>query len=211
MLKEAQVVGNYSIASLGPNESDSLSIQLSNVTAKGTYTDYILVAYQQGGTYFTSIFPCRLNFGNSTTSQLYVSTNQTFVGKSLKVSVSLFNGAPGNVTANLSLIMPPGIILSTTTTESVAVAPYKKVNATFLLTPPAGGQSYSAAAVVDYEKQGLHYSSFSVFTISSAPPQRPYDLTVPVLGAVIVVVIALIIVAVVRSKKSSTAKKPKSN
>ena len=214
MLKGAKSVGNYTIPSLGPNGNDTLLIRLSNVTAKGTYTDYILVSYQQGGTYFTSSFPCLLDFGNHTTSQLYVNTNQTFVGKLLKVNVTVFNGASGSITANLSLIMPPGIALSSNAVESITVYNFSKAQATFLISPPSGSQSYSAAAVVDYEKQGLHYSSFSIFTISGPTSGGRYSLIVIALagfGAVIVLVIALILFAAVRKKKQGKAEKPKSN
>ncbi|MEM3781382.1 MAG: CARDB domain-containing protein [Candidatus Micrarchaeaceae archaeon] len=166
-IADAEVVGNYSLSDLVPNSSYNFSIRLTNVTAKGSYGDYFIVAYQQGTGFFSALFPCMMYFGNtSATSQLSVISSFSARNSSFGVvTVNLSNEKATNVTANVMLLVPPMVSVVGQAQRQVFLSAYKQSELRFYVnTTRAPGVSFAGAAVAWYQRGGVNFSTLSVFS-----------------------------------------------
>lgn len=160
----------YNISSLGPGSSSTLEVGISNISEKGMSAAYFSLAYQQGSSVFTAVFPCLIPIKNATTSQVFVNINESAVENGVAdVRVNVFNAGADEETANVSLILPSTFTYRSSPSILLSLAPHKGSNVTFSLGFPAGYQaSYSVAAVASYSKDNLSYTSLMTFLISSS-------------------------------------------
>jgi len=201
----------YPVNSLMPGASANVSISMLNITAKGTYADYFITTYRQGIDVFTTVFPCLVSFQNSTASQVYLSPSAVSGANSTEsVIAAVTNAGTTNVTANVSLILPPTFSYSSSRQRSISLAPYTKGNVSFSLVLPPGAQqvSYGVAAAVQYYRGNLSYATYVPFTISAQKPGS-MDFGSIILwsfAAVIVLLLVLLVLSFSRKRrKSSTA------
>jgi hypothetical protein len=201
----ARSAESYQFSRLAPGEATNASIMLSNITARGTYADYFAATYQQGTNFFTAVFPCLLSFNNATMSQIYLTPSAASgPNETEKVSVSLLNAGSSNITANVSLILPPTFSYISGRRLSVGLVPYEGKNVSFYLgLPPSAQASYGVAAAVQYEKGNLSYAKYTTFLISQQKPAT-LDFGTVVLwasAAVIVLLAALLILVLLKKRK----------
>lgn len=196
----------YGANALGPQARLSLNVSFSNVNKRGARGAYFIVAYQQGGSVFTAVFPCLISFYVRTSSQVlltpYISAG---ANGNTTVRVSAFNAGQGTIQANVSLMLPPTFTFRGSRNYTLALGPYQTGNVTFLLGFPLSGlqASYGAAAVASYVASNLSYATLATFTISAQKPASA-ALSSLILGAAalaVLLVLALIFVSLRRKKR----------
>ena len=193
---------------LQPGAGANVSISLSNITARGTYADYFVTTYMQGMDSFTAVFPCLVSFHNTTVSQIYLTPSVSpGPNGTAKVSVSLFSAA--NVTANVSLILPPTFLYESARQLRIGLGPYITKNATFYLKLPSSAQvSYGVAAAAQYEEGNLSYARYVSFSISQQKLNPPLDLGSVLLwasAAVVALLVALLAYVFLKKRKKHPA------
>lgn len=191
---------------LTPGEGANITIALSNMTARGTYAGYFIATYRQGMDFFTTVFPCLVSFKNATVSQVYLSPSvMAGANSTVSVATSVMNAGGTNVTANVSLILPPTFSYLTARQRSIALAPYAKGNVSFSLVLPPGSQqvSYGVAAAVQYAKGNLSYATYVPFTISVQKTSAVDfgSIVLWALAAVIALLLVLLALSLIRKRK----------
>jgi len=203
----ATVVGNYSLASLAPGTSNSIYIKLENVTAKGSYAAYVLLAYQQSSDFFTALFPCLVNFGNVVAnSNLFISAKYTFLNSTVAVvNATVFNAERTPIMANVSVLLPPAIKTIGPSSQLVSLSPYNSTNVYFkLLDPVALQQALSIGVYAAYSNSGLHYASLSAFALSgTASAKKSGVFLLLAISFIILIVLILLIFSLIKSRKKA--------
>ncbi len=204
----ANVVGNYSWSRLGPGSVANFSILLSNITAKGTYVDYIVVNYQQGNGFFSALFPCWLEFGVPATSQLYLSSAFSHVNASVGlVNVTLMDAGTSSVDANVSLLVPPYVHVIGPAFISLNIAPSKLVHTKFEIdTNNLHGIAFDGVVYASYSRNGINFATQpSIFKF--APVSSGLSIgSLIVYGTIALIVLFAIFILIVhlRNRRGST-------
>ncbi|MGC9157218.1 MAG: CARDB domain-containing protein [Candidatus Micrarchaeia archaeon] len=188
----AQVVGNYSTNLLSPGSTFNFSIKLANVTAKGTYVDYIIVAYQQGTSFFSVFFPCWLEFGVPATSELFVATTPYYVNNSVElVNVTLMNGGEKSVDANVSLLLPPGVHAVGPSHYQLMLSPANTSHLQFKIDIKGlSGVSLTGAVYASYYLNNISFATRPDVFLIAPMPAKHYPISLLILyGAVAIIVI----------------------
>ncbi|MEM3212245.1 MAG: CARDB domain-containing protein [Candidatus Micrarchaeaceae archaeon] len=203
-IADATVIGNYSASKLTPGSSANFSIRLANVTAKGSYGAYFIVAYQQGTQFFTALFPCLLYFGNVTaTSQLSISSTFRAINYSSGiVNVTLFNEKASNVSATVRLIVPPVIGIVGPAQKEMLLSPYNQSELHFYVNiERAQGASFTGMATAWYMHNDVNFSTISIFSGSQYVARHDTKTIIIAASAAIVVLFVLFIIrASIRSR-----------
>lgn len=215
VVSNAVVIGNYSVSKLPPGSEINFTVRLANITARGIYGDYFIVAYEQGVNFFTAAFPCLLSFGNfNATSQILENAHFSAKNSSLGLlNVTLFNAGRKGINATVSVILPPFVSTIGNSTRAVYLSPFNTTKISFKLDlNEAVGLSFSGAVVASYYLNGLHFASLVVFKGA-----QPKVLHMPlgsliVYGAVAVTVlfVFLIIFVTIRSKAKKSVHREES-
>ncbi len=204
---------SYQIPAVNPGSSQTLIVNLTNVTAYGSYADYIEVSYQQGAQAFTATFLCNLGFFTPAPSELYISPAVTSANGRDTINASILNGGGRTIVANISLITPPAFAMSNGSTV-VSIAPYQTAHVHFAVPlPRASAQEYYQGAVAaSYFEGKTHYASLQVITLSNLPSVNVTaagggGTTLPtpsvLLGGVTVAIVAVILFLILRATKRS--------
>ncbi len=195
----------YSANILPPQSNVTFALNFTNITEKGVHAAYMLLAYQQGGSVFTATFPCLIPFGNVTVSQVLVAANSSSISNgNLTIKISAFNEGATNITANISLALPPSFTYISQRSYSVDLAPYQEQNTSFSLRLPLYSRqaSFGSAAFVTYSKANLSYVSMTKFAVLSAQPSIvTSSLLLVVAAAAVLVVAAFIVLSLWRRKR----------
>jgi len=203
----AIVVGNYSLASLTPGTSNSIYIKLENVTAKGSYVAYVLLAYQQSSSFFTALFPCLVYFGNvAANSNIRVSPKYTFLNSTVAVvNATVFNAGRMPIIANVSVLLPPAIKAVGPSSELVSLSQFNSTNVYFkLLDPVAWQQTLSIGVSAVYSNSGLHYANLSTLALSeTAGAKRSGVFLLLAISFIILIVFILLIFSLIKSRKKA--------
>jgi len=158
---------SYPIGSLPPNQGITTLIPLTNFSTAGTYTDYFTLAYQQGTSVFTALFPCIVNLGKPTTSGMYLTTNTTFNKGAAIINVSLFNDVRSNFTVNVSALFPPSFSFISQKSYLVEIGPYQTKKVQFQMNYLPGSGSYTGAISESYVALNQSHSSFVSVVVST--------------------------------------------
>lgn len=198
----------YPLNILGPGANATFEINISNVSERGTSAVQFTLAYQQGTSVFTAVFPCLAPIKNSTVSHLYVSLNKTSVQSGVvSVRVNLFNAGTDTESANVSLMLPPTFSYKSSPVVHVTLAPYKTDNVTFSLGIPGGSPaSYSAAAVASYSKDNLSYTSLVKFVIDTSASSSGSIFSSLILYAALAVAVVVIVLILLSLRRKRAAK-----
>ncbi len=205
VVQDATVSGAYSINSLGPGETYPLQIKLANITAKGTYDDYIKASYTQGGSVFSAVFPCQLVFGMPTRSVLALTaqvSNQSNGDKN--ISINLYNSGNSSVLANVSLIAPPSFEFAGKNSQMVSIPPFEYGQLSFDVRIPETGTNatYEVAATAGYFAGGLHYATLLNIAVSETGSRaNSGDLLLYMSIAAILILLALAFIAALRKRR----------
>ncbi len=210
-IANAAVAGNYSANILQPGTTANFSIRLSNVTAKGTYADYVVVTYSQGSSFFSTMFPCLLSFNNATTPEIYLSTSLYKVNSSVAaVNVSVFNAAKNNITANVSLLVPPFVSFEGPSSFSALLKPFSTYHFQFKLNlTNAKGISFTIAATASYIASKSHFAAMAILGVSQQAKTFSSNIGSVLLfgiAALIALLVLLIAFVFVRSRKKRREK-----
>jgi len=189
---------SYSINALNPGQNVSVQVKLKNISMQGTYADVFVLAYQQGSSSFSAIFPCLLSYPRSTTSEIYSTAHVSAIKGEGFINVSLFNAGRENITGNLSLIIPPTLSYISKSSYSFKLSPYNTSNMSFSVKLPQGVASYTGAVAVSYLLNGLHYSNMATFQIGN-PASSALIYTYYIVIIIGVVIIAIILILLLRS------------
>ncbi len=191
-ISHAQVIGNYTASLLSPGSTLNFSIKLTNVTAKGTYVDYLIVAYQQGTSFFSVFFPCWLEFGVPATSELFVAATPYYANNSVElVNVTLMNGGEKSVDANVSLLLPPGVRAVGPSHYLLMISPATTSHLQFKIDIKSlSGVSLNGAVYASYYLNNISFATRPDVFLIAPMPAKHYPVGLFILyGAVAVIVI----------------------
>lgn len=184
----------YQIKSIGPSQQTAQNITLQNITADGSYADYVNVAYQQSGSEFSVVFPCLLHFQQTAPSSVSLTYAISYPNGAYEVNVSVSNNGNSDVQDNVSLIFPPGFTYSPSDSINVTLKSAGSGSISFMLHNPADG-AYSGAIASSYVFNGVHYSTVTPISLvpTAAVPKSALLLVFYGLSIGLVVVLLLLI------------------
>ncbi len=204
---------------LSPGSNVTAEVNVTGIQEAGVHAVYYSAVYEQGGSIFSTVFPCLLPIHASTNSSLEMTVTPELSSSGTgTINVTVFNaGAP--VTANVFLALSPAFTYNkgTQSSYSVSLAQYQSENLTFSVSfPPSLQLGYGAGAFATYSYGNESYGSLSIFTLAVAgqqtPPaaaQRTPSLLLYGMVAIIAAVVVLLIYSVARrgrKKKSGVVK-----
>lgn len=193
-----------SIPLVAPSGSYSEKVYLSNFSVPGSYVERFIASYSQGSSTFITIFPCLANIGQQAQSLLGI----TSIGRSSnKILVNISNIADYQIGAQVAAYAPPEFNISPQT-KNVTIKQYSLTNASFAFTAPSyTNAEFPVAIAVSYTKNGVHYASLGVTTISFGNGQSAQllnlggNLILVAIGVVIAIILILIILSVSINRK----------
>ncbi len=196
----------YVSPSIGPNGVFVANILLQNITANGTYVDYMTVAYQQGGSVFSALFPCSASFNTETNSQVLLSKNITYLNGIYYINVTAFNAGKTGVMANISVLLPEGFSYLNQNYNKTYISGLAHQSYIFKVKNNVGG-SYSGAIAAQYSNNGLSYGTFLSLVLGQGTTSQKIagGINFFYIGivAIILILIALIIRATLKKKASN--------
>lgn len=156
------------VSSIGPSQGINATLPVSGNGSRGTFGSYFLVAYSQDSSVFSAIFPCLIDVGNGTASQVLVQSGVVRdSGNSSTVKVTLVNGGYGTVNASVDLVLPLGIAPLAETDRTVSVSSTSKNSIGFPISYAGGSGSYTGAVVASYQDKGVNYATLSAVAIDT--------------------------------------------
>ncbi|MGC8479440.1 MAG: hypothetical protein ACP5M9_02115 [Candidatus Micrarchaeia archaeon] len=192
--------GHFYISSIGPDSSNNLNITLTNVTAKGTYVNYIVVSYQQSSSIFSAIFPCVDNFFNATQSQLLITKNITVNSPNYLINVTVFNSGNTAQEVNVSLIVPEEFKSISSNYYYENIKPLTKKNVYFNISSLVSGGSYTGFILAAYKSNNLTYSSYQTIIINATSKKTMSSfLNINPFYLFFVIIIIIFLVLILRS------------
>ncbi len=204
----------FTANSLGPGQHYTFSLNLTNVTALGSYVDYIPVTYQQGPATFTAIFPCLLNFGPIARANSVLSYQLNNTNGQYQINASVYNFGNYTFNASVSLILPQGFIFLSPRSVNLTVPSLETKYVHFLLSNPGPGPS-SGVIESQYVNDGIHYAGMediefanaaSVSAGSSSISLSRSDLFALAAVLIVILFVVLIIRAQLRKRRHQKAR-----
>lgn len=198
----------YSISSLSPNQNVTTMVHLVNITGKGSFVDAFILDYQQGQQTFTALFPCLVNIGNATSSELHIyASSQVNSSNVARVSVNVTNAGNNQISVNVSALVPPTFGKHSNTSYIITLDPFQTKNLIFVYSLPPGQVSYSAAITANYLFKGLNHASLATITVSNyisrSNANTQYYLIIGTV-AVVLLLALLVLRSFIRGKKNNT-------
>ncbi|MDE1851755.1 MAG: hypothetical protein KGH69_03655 [Candidatus Micrarchaeota archaeon] len=182
--------------SIGPAQSVNIPLPVAGHGGTGTFGSYFLVVYQQDSSVFSAIFPCLIDIGNGTTSQILAQSSVARTSKnSSKVDLSMINGGYGTINASVDLVLPLGLSTRGNTNTHVDVKSTSKSTISFPVSYPEGSGIYTGAVITSYSIAGVDYATLSVVNIDTSPSSSgiaPGTLLGYAVGVVVVLFLLLI-------------------
>ncbi|MDE1825740.1 MAG: hypothetical protein KGH61_04260 [Candidatus Micrarchaeota archaeon] len=160
----------YPIPSLPPYVNVTTLIKVVNITRNGSFPDALILSYQQGTSTFQTIFPCIVDIGIGTSSQLYLSTNTLASKGIVLINVSVVNGGAGELDANVSEFLPPQFSPTSPSSYIVDLGPYATKNLLFTAQYPSASASYTGAIGAQYFIDNVSYARMAPISIVASQP-----------------------------------------
>ena len=184
----------YPIPYLPPNLNITTLIKVVNITRDGSFPDALILTYQQGTSTFQTIFPCIVDIGMGTSSQLYLSTNTLASKGNVSINVSVVNGGAGTLDANVSEFLPPQFSPTSPISYFVNLGPYATKNLLFTAKYPISSASYTGAIGAQYFLDNLSYARMAPISIVASQPRDSGgpDYAIALVAAVAIIIIGLI-------------------
>ena len=197
----------YSISSLPPRVSITTHIGLLNITGRGSYVSALILNYQQGQQTFTALFPCIINFSNSTNSTLRIfHSSQVNSSNIAKIEVNVTNGSNNNLSTIVSMFVPPTFTNLSSSSYLIALKPFQTKSLFFTYALPLGQVNYTTAIAASYVFGGLHYASLATLAVSNyIPPTKANSQNYLFIGVIVIVVLLLLLIvrSIIRRRKRS--------
>jgi hypothetical protein len=194
-----------SISYLSPNQNQTQKFYFSNFSAPGSYAEAFVVEYGQGSNTFYALFPCLLNFGNSSKSTVAIE-KVTQASNMLTISVLDLSQSPINI--SVSTLLPPAFTASPSVQNSL-VSPNSAKNFTFNLSyPQFSGASYTIGIAVSYLQNNIHHATLQPYLITFNPSKPSFlskYLIFVIVAFGLMIIIGLIIVSLVKDRKKEDA------
>lgn len=195
----AQTNSSYYVSpSIGPNGVFVANILLQNITANGTYIDYMTVAYQQGGSVFSALFPCSASFNTQTSSQMLLSKNITYINGIYYINVTAFNAGKTGITPNISVILPEGFSYLNQNYNKTYIPGLSHQSYIFKVKNNVGG-SYSGAVAAQYVNDNLSYATFLSFVLGQGVNTQKIAGGINFFYVGIIVIILILIALIIRA------------
>jgi len=200
---------SYSMNVLAPGQTKTIYVKLTNFGLNGTYVDTFVVAYQQGPSFFTAVFPCWVYINKPTTPPIGENIEMTSLKDMIIVNVSLFSLFQRQINGSLYLIVPPTFSFISNKSYSFSLSNYSGENFTFKLKPPpkSGGfySSAASAAVASFNIGNLHYSSIANFSITpyvaKSAPLSPLEITATIVAIILLIALFLLARSIKNKKR----------
>ncbi len=185
-----------SSAQLKPGSSITYLVPLSNVGVRGSTVASFMLSYEQGASsYFSTVFPCMINIGNYTVSEIYQNVNVTRSGNEYMVNATLFNAGPESLDVIVSLLASPAFTYLSAPYLTERVPAYSKRNASFELSAGASAD-YSGAVAMQYVLNGTSYASLSLISLeASQPAGNRIIANAPLIGIAMLLVAILVLMS----------------
>ncbi len=191
------------LQSLAPGQNVTMKFYFNNFSTPGSYAGSFTVAYAQGASSFFALFPCVLSFVNYTSGIVQISAiNQS--GNTISVSLVNLGAIPYNV--SVGMLLPPEFH-AYPTNQSVTAQPGAAQEVRFSLSePPISQASYTIAAAVSYNANGMHYASIKQFLLSfykgaAGAGQLAQYLPYVAALAVILVIVSMMAFSIIRKRR----------
>jgi len=196
---------SYPMNVLAPGQTKTIYVKLTNFGLNGTYADTFVVAYQQGPSFFTAVFPCLVSINKPAVSPIRENVETTSLKNVVIVNVSLFNAERAKINGSLYLIVPPTLSFISNKSYSFSLSNYSEENFTFKLEPPKSGVSYSSAAVASFNMSNLHYSSMVTFSITPYVAKSallsPLEITAVIIAIILLIALFLLARSIKNKKR----------
>lgn len=162
---------NFSISQIAPSGSASLSVPLGGIgAAPGTLPAYFLVKFHQDTEVYNATFPCLVNIGSSTSSQIYLTTNVIAVQPGLtRINATVANQGNTAVNVNLGLILPPSFTYNHGAASSLTIAPHSSNSTQFNVSYTLTNGNFGGAVAAYYLAAGEYHSTITSIVLSAEP------------------------------------------
>ncbi len=198
----------YVISTLPPGKSANMLFKLRNISFTGSRPIDFVLTYQQGvGQTFVTVFPCMLVVGNATTEEIDMTVTTHRYADSALLNVSMTNGGPNVITANVFTMLPPELSLESGSSRIIQFGPYETKNVSFEVKFAPAVATYTGAIALAYTLNNISYGTFSYVTLNTSPVRGPSYLVafVIVLAAVVAVFAALLFRSIKKGRKHNAA------
>ncbi|MDE1810741.1 MAG: hypothetical protein KGH66_01735 [Candidatus Micrarchaeota archaeon] len=188
------------ISELLPDQSNTVLIWVSNLTAPGEYVDYFVTRYSQGEQSFITVFPCVTAMQQRSQSMVQVANLNVTKGK---VLATLYNAADYPVNASASLEVPPSFNVDRPV-SNITISPQSTLEVSFNITAPqATNATFPISFAASYLHNETHYAVLSVTDFSTAPPQSTSSvrLSPPEIIFLVLIVGVICLITISISKK----------
>lgn len=190
------------ITQIGPNSTNTTTFDLYNFTMPGSYTEPIIVNYQQGGSSFTTMFYCFVNIEKPAQSLLTVSSDVFSQGV---LNVTEINIANYTINATVTVFAPP-LFTVQPKSENISVQQFSTNNTRFnIKLPNYQNATLPVAISISYIRNGLHFSSLSDVSIPVKKIEAPLQSYAEIL--IILIILAIIILILFSLRRNKKAKK----
>jgi hypothetical protein len=197
---------------VAPGSTYSEHIYVWNFTTAGSYVERFLVRYNQGTNVFTTVFPCLADFLQGAQSMLAI-TRLGESGNNAQINIS--NIANYSINSQITVYAPPSFVV-VPPSKNVTINGNGRATASFVINPPAfTNAEFPVAIGVSYIKDGVHYATLAITTITFAGtpsisklPQLGSTLLVILLIAAILIIIILIIISIIMNRRKKRRQAP---
>lgn len=194
---------HYAISALSPNQLTPVNVLLGNVTGRGTFVDSFVLFYQQGASTFSALFPCVIDMGTGSQSELYLSTNTVESNGVATVNVTVTNGANQDIAADVSVLFPPEFTFASPSSYLVNLGPFASKSLKFALNSPSLQGSFTGIAIAQYQLNGTNYAGYANLLVASAvqAAKSPVNYALYAVLVIIIAIILMIVRSALRNKK----------
>jgi hypothetical protein len=197
----------YTAQQLNPDSEHTFNMAFNSIGMHGTYAGYFLVEYGQGTTTQFAVFPCYVDVGAQTTSNVVI-TGMNASGS--RLAVSMYNLGSEYEYVNLSIAAPP-TFSATPQYKYVSLDSHSSATTIFNITLPQASGIFTMAGVATYENNAIRYAYLYPYQVNTELRQKTGSLAggtisqnLPLigLGTAIVIVICLIMLSHIKKCKN---------
>ncbi|MDE1834848.1 MAG: hypothetical protein KGH64_05940 [Candidatus Micrarchaeota archaeon] len=159
----------YSIGTLRPGATNTISISLASLYQQGSLPAYLLVNYLQDGYTYYAAFPCQANLASTTLSNIKITSSVASIrSNESEITADITNTGNSTINANIALILPPIFSYNRNLTQHVMLGPHATSTTAFKISYSPGNVSAGGSVAAYYVMNGLYYSTLAPLAVSTA-------------------------------------------